>query len=445
MDLSDLPSVSRLLDHDAQIRAAVDRLGHAVVAAAVRSAVDDARTRVLAGDAVTAEAVADAALARLGRSEQARVQPVINATGVILHTNLGRAPLSAAATAAGAATAGYAAVEYDLEHGDRGRRGARLRELAATLTGAEDAVVVNNGAAALVLVLAALAGGREVVCSRGELIEIGGSFRLPDMIAASGVTLREVGTTNRTRVGDYAAVVGSATAALLTVHPSNYRVSGFTERPVLGELVGLAHDVGVPLVHDLGSGLLEEDAELLPGEPGVRASMTAGVDLAIFSGDKLLGGPQAGFVVGRADLVARCAAHPLARVVRLDKQRIAALEATLEAHLRNRRDELPTWRALQADVVDLERRARDVATAVGGQAVHVAAVVGGGTTPGVTLPSWGVALPGDADHILAALRRATPPVIGRRVDDRAALDLRAVNPDLDAQLVAVISAVLETL
>jgi L-seryl-tRNA(Ser) seleniumtransferase len=389
VDLSDLPSVSRLLDHDPDIRAAVVRLGHVIVTDAIRDALDDARGRRLAGDQVDAAEVTSLALRRLDPWDRPGVERAINATGVILHTNLGRAPLSEDAVAASAAVAGYSTLEYDLEEGRRGRRGRRVARLAAAACGAQDALVVNNGAAALVLVLAAIAGGREVVCSRGELIEIGGSFRLPDMIEASGVHLREVGTTNRTRAADYAAVLDADTAAMLTVHPSNYRVTGFTERPAVAELVALARAHDLPLVFDLGSGLLQAEPMLLPDEPSVRAAMEAGVDLAVFSGDKLLGGPQAGFVVGRADLVATCAAHPFARAMRMDKQRIAALEVVLEAHLRGRRDDLPAWRSLRADSTDLERRAQGIARAVGGDVVATDAVVGGGTTPGVSLPSWG--------------------------------------------------------
>lgn len=436
VDLSSLPSVSHLLDHVPEIRAAVDRVGHAIAVDAVRQSLSRARALTIDGHAIESTEVVADVLARIEAWESGRTRPVINATGVILHTNLGRAPLSDEAIAAAVAVAGYTNVEYDLETAQRGGRGARLRAMTVQATGAESATVVNNGAAALVLALAAVAGGRDVVCSRGELIEIGGSFRLPEMVEASGVVLREVGTTNRTRVEDYARAIHDDTGALLTVHPSNYQVTGFTERPDLAGLVTLARASRVPLIHDLGSGLLDGESGAFHREPAVRASIAAGVDLAIFSGDKLLGGPQAGFIVGRADLVERCAAHPLARTMRLDKQRIAALEATLEAHVGGRRDALPVWGSLLVDVAALEQRARAIAVAVHGRAIATDAVVGGGAAPGVTLPSWGVALPGEATTVLARLRSGVPPVIGRRVGDWAVLDLRAVASESDAALIA---------
>jgi L-seryl-tRNA(Ser) seleniumtransferase len=358
----------------------------------------------------------------------------VNATGVILHTNLGRAPLSAAAQEAAADAAGYSTVEYDLVEGRRARRGASVAASLASLCGAESAIAVNNAAAGLVLALAAVAASREVVVSRGELIEIGGSFRLPDMVAASGVLLREVGTTNRTRPADYREAVGERTGALLRVHPSNYRILGFTERPSLADLVAIADESGVPLVHDLGSGLLEDEPDLLPGEPSVRRSVEAGVGLVVFSGDKLLGGPQAGIVAGTSELVERCARHPLARAVRLDKLRLAALEATVSTYVRGEHRELPVWRALATDVAQLERRARALASATGADPVALEAVVGGGTTPGLTLPSWGLALPGDPEDVLRRLRLDEPPVVGRLVDGGAVLDLRTVPATEDATI-----------
>ena len=280
---------------------------------------------------------------------------MVNATGVVLHTNLGRAPLSAAAREAVAEAAGYAAVEYDLAAGTRGRRGAAAEALLREATGAEAALVVNNAAGALLLALGGLARGREVLVSRGELIEIGGEFRLPQVMEAAGVVLREVGTTNRTHLRDYAAGFGPETGLVLAVHPSNYRVEGFATRPALDELAALAHEHGLPLLHDVGSGLLAGE---LGDEPSVAGSLRAGADLVLFSGDKLLGGPQAGLVVGRAELVGRLARHPLARAVRADKLTLAALEATLAAHLAGRRDELPVWRSLLLTAADLEPRAR---------------------------------------------------------------------------------------
>ena len=287
-----------------------------------------------------------------------RTRAVVNATGVVLHTNLGRAPLSAAAREAVAEAAGYAAVEYDLAAGTRGRRGAAAEALLREATGAEAALAVNNAAGALLLALGGLARGREVLVSRGELIEIGGEFRLPQVMEAAGVVLREVGTTNRTHLRDYAAGFGPETGLVLAVHPSNYRVEGFATRPALDELVALAHEHGLALLHDVGSGLLAGE---LGDEPSVAGSLRAGADLVLFSGDKLLGGPQAGLVVGRAELVGRLARHPLARAVRADKLTLAALEATLAAHLAGRRDELPVWRSLLLTVADLEPRAAALA------------------------------------------------------------------------------------
>jgi L-seryl-tRNA(Ser) seleniumtransferase len=429
-----LPKMDVLLGRP-ELAERVAVFGRGPVVGAAREALEASRRAVAGGGPVPGveELVArvagalDGALAR-------RTRGVVNATGVVLHTNLGRAPLSAAARAAVAEAAGYASVEYDLVAGARGRRGAAAEALAREATGAEAALVVNNAAGGLLLALGGLARDREVLVSRGELIEIGGEFRLPRIMEAAGVVLREVGTTNRTHLRDYAAAVGEATALVLAVHPSNYRVEGFATRPALAELAGLASGHGLPLLHDVGSGLLDGR---LGDEPSVAASLRAGADLVLFSGDKLLGGPQAGLLVGRAELVGRLARHPLARAVRADKLTLAALEATLADHLAGRRDQLPVWRALLLTPADLEPRAAALAAAVGPAAVLRAgtSVAGGGSLPGEGLESVLVEVdpaPAGAATVLARLRAADPPVVARAERGRVVLDLRTVPPSQDA-------------
>src|SRR5215218_9171237 len=360
-----LPRMDALLEHP-ELVARAATLGRGTVLGAAREALEAGRRAVAGGGAVPGvEELAARVAGELDGLWARRTRGVVNATGVVLHTNLGRAPLSAAARAAVAEAAGYASVEYDLVAGTRGRRGAAAEALLREATGAEAGLVVNNAAGALLLALGGLARAREVVVSRGELIEIGGEFRLPQVMEAAGVVLREVGTTNRTHLRDYAAALGPDTGLVLAVHPSNYRVEGFTTRPGLAELATLAHEHGLVLLHDVGSGLL---AGALGDEPSVRASLGAGADLVLFSGDKLLGGPQAGLLVGRAELVGRLARHPLARAVRADKLTLAALEATLADHL---------------------ARAAALAAAVGPAAALRAgtSVAGGGSLPGEGLES----------------------------------------------------------
>ena len=368
---------------DPRLAAAQQRLGRAIVLAAVHHAQDRAR----AGE-IAADAVADAAAGALP-SLAATLTPVINATGVLLHTNLGRAPLSAAAREALAAAAGCTDVEFDLATGQRGRRGrGMLTALAAAVPAAEAVHVVNNNAAALVLAATALAAGREIVVSRGELIEIGDGFRLPDLIESTGARIREVGTTNRTTAADYAAAIGPQTAFVLKVHPSNYRIEGFTASASVAELAGL----GVPVVGDIGSGLLAPHP-LLPAEPDATSWLRAGAALVTASGDKLLGGPQAGLLLGQAELVARLARHPLARALRVDKLTVAALEATLAG------PRPPVADSLAASQAQLGSRARQIADRLGGVDARVQlsdAAVGGGGAPGQRLPSAAVSLPADA-------------------------------------------------
>jgi L-seryl-tRNA(Ser) seleniumtransferase len=439
-----LPRMDALLEHP-ELVARAATLGRGTVLGAAREALEAGRRAVAGGGSVPGvEELAARVAGELDGLWARRTRRVVNATGVVLHTNLGRAPLSAAARAAVAEAAGYASVEYDLVAGTRGRRGAAAEALLREATGAEAGLVVNNAAGALLLALGGLARGREVVVSRGELIEIGGEFRLPQVMEAAGVVLREVGTTNRTHLRDYAAALGEATGLVLAVHPSNYRVEGFATRPALAELAALAVERGLPLLHDVGSGLLHGE---LGDEPSVAASLRAGADLVLFSGDKLLGGPQAGLVVGRAELVGRLARHPLARAVRADKLTLAALEATLAEHLAGRRDQLPVWRALLLTAAELEPRAAAVAAAVGPAASLRAgtSVAGGGSLPGEGLQSVLVEVdpaPAGATEVLARLRAGDPPVVARVERDRVVVDLRTVPPEQDALVARALAAAL---
>lgn len=410
-----VPSTDATLT-DPRLAAALVVLGRERVKASVHEVQDLVRAGAVTVDALVPRVVSDLSAAGL--------RPVINATGAVLHTNLGRAALSDSAKAAVAAAAGYVDVEYDLETGTRARRGrSALAALRRALPDAGDVLVVNNGAAALLLSVTALAAGREVLWSRGELVEIGDGFRLPDLVASAGARIREVGTTNRSTLADYA--VGPDTACVLKVHPSNFVIRGFTSAPSVSELAGL----GPPLVVDVGSGLLDPDP-LLPDETSVSAALRAGAGLVTCSGDKLLGGPQCGLVVGTAELVARVRRHPLARAVRVDKLTLAALEATLNGST-------PTSLALHADPDDLRRRAVRIAEQLDAEVVPSTGVVGGGAAPGVELPGWAVAVPAS---LHAALRRGEPPVVGRIQHGRLLLDLRAVPPAADDLLVRAIRA-----
>jgi L-seryl-tRNA(Ser) seleniumtransferase len=439
-----LPRMDALLEHPELVERAAT-LGRGTVLGAAREALEAGRRAVAEGGSVPGlEELAARVAGELDGRRGRRTRAVVNATGVVLHTNLGRAPLSAAARAAVAEAAGYASVEYDLAAGTRGRRGAAAEAMLREATGAEAGLVVNNAAGALLLALGGLARSREVVVSRGELIEIGGEFRLPQIMEAAGVVLREVGTTNRTHLRDYAAALGDDTGLVLAVHPSNYRVEGFATRPALTELAALAAERGLPLLHDVGSGLLHGD---LGDEPSVAGSLRAGADLVLFSGDKLLGGPQAGLVVGRAELVGRLARHPLARAVRADKLTLAALEATLAEHLAGRRDQLPVWRALLLTAAELEPRAAAVAAAVGPAASlrSGTSVAGGGSLPGEGLESVLVEVdpaPVGATEVLARLRAGDPPVVARVERDRVVVDLRTVPPEQDALVARALAAAL---
>jgi L-seryl-tRNA(Ser) seleniumtransferase len=366
---------------------------------------------------------------------------VLNATGVVVHTNLGRAPLAEAARAAVArVAAGYSNLELDLASGRRGSRTDHVAALLCELTGAEAAIAVNNCAAAVLLAVAALAGpGREVVVSRGQLIEIGGAFRVPEVVAQAGARLVEVGTTNRTRLDDYRAALSDDTAAILRAHPSNFRTLGFVEEVDIEALCGL----GVPVIDDVGSGVLVDDLPLLDGEPRVRRSVRAGAAVVAFSGDKLLGGPQAGLLVGRTEAIAACARHPLARAVRIDKLSLAALEATLQLYRdpAQARREIPVLAMLDADPAALDARAARLAQATGGEVVEAVARVGGGALPLLELPGPAVALHGEPVELAAALRAGDPPLIGRIHAGRLLLDPRTLGDDeVDAAAAAVAAA-----
>ncbi|HZD71747.1 MAG TPA: L-seryl-tRNA(Sec) selenium transferase, partial [Actinomycetes bacterium] len=441
-----LPKVDVLLAHPT-VAARAATWGRGPVVAAVRRVLDAARAAAGGGEPVPAvDRLAAMVTGDLDGLAGRRMRAVINATGVVLHTNLGRAPLSRAAMTGITEAAGYSTVEYDLAAGRRGRRGAAAEALLRQVTGAPAALVVNNAAGALLLALGGLARGREVVVSRGQLIEIGGEFRLPAIMEAAGVELVEVGTTNRTHLADYTRAIGERTACLLAVHPSNYQVVGFTTGPPLDQVAAVAHRHGLPLLHDLGSGLVGDP---FGDEPSVGQSLAAGADLVLFSGDKLLGGPQAGLLVGREDLVHALARNPLARAVRADKLTIAALEATLAAHAAGRRDELPVWRALMLRAEDLRPRAEALASELGEAATvrDGVSVAGGGSLPGEGLPSALVDVdPGPSGDaaILARLRAAEPPVIARAERGRVVVDLRTVPPEQDGAVLRALREALTT-
>ncbi len=450
-----LPSMTELLtaaDGDARFGKEV----RASVTHALTAAVDEARRAMGPSDvAPSVDALMARAHGLLGGQARRGLAAVVNATGIVLHTNLGRAPLADCAIEAITATArGYCNLELDLESGERGRRGERCEELLRELTGCEAALVVNNNAAATMLVLAALAGGREVIVSRGQLIEIGGSYRLPDVMAAGGAVLREVGTTNRTRLSDYSEAIGERTAMLMRVHPSNYRVVGFAESPGAEELGRLARERRVHFFDDLGSGAIVDDAMWrAAGEPMARESLRAGADVVSFSGDKLLGGPQAGIVLGRREVVERIRKHPMARAVRIDKLTVAALQVTLELYLEPERAvrEIPTLAMLRASEAELRGRAEGLAAelsaAFPGESFEVAgeeSFAGGGA-----LPAWPMATfvvrwhptavaAGEAARLLRTARRA---VLVRVREGAILFDSRTVSRDDHAVIVAAIAEV----
>jgi len=433
-----LPSVDRLLGEPV-LKALLPVYGHRLTVAAVRETLDAAREALRAGGPLpTRDELATGAAAHLRDHLAPTLRPLINATGVIVHTNLGRAPLSAAARAAmDAATRGYSNLEYDLVAGERGERSLHAERLLCELTGAEAALVVNNNAGAVLLALTGLAQGRGVLISRGQLIEIGGGFRVPEVMRQSGARLIEVGTTNRTHRHDYERALddpANDVAFILRAHPSNFRIVGFSAEVELAELVELGRARGVPVMDDLGSGaLLDTSAFGLAHEPTVQESVAAGAALVCFSGDKLLGGPQAGIIVGRADFVNPLKRHPLARALRADKLCLAALQATLLHYLKDEATrEVPVWRMIAAppDEIGLRARAWQRRLRRAGIAAEVAegrSTVGGGSLPGQTLPTRLLALPvADPDGLAARLRAGAPPVVARIEEGRLVLDPRTV-------------------
>jgi L-seryl-tRNA(Ser) seleniumtransferase len=431
-------------------QALAEEYGHDLTVEAIRQALDLARQNIMAGqDCPSTDELVEMTRVNLEARSRPTLRPVINATGVIIHTNLGRAPLSAEARAAmELAARGYTNLEYDLEAGRRGSRYVHAEELLRWLTRAEAALVVNNNAAAVLLILTALARGKEVIVSRGHLVEIGGGFRLPEVMRQSGARLVEVGTTNRTYIGDYEEAITEETALLMRVHRSNFRLTGFVHDPTLGELVELGEKKGLLVVDDLGSGaLLDTSVYGLAHEPTLQESVADGVALVSASGDKLLGGPQAGIILGRRDLIAKLKRHPLTRALRVDKTTIAGLQATLLHYLKGEAEEkVPIWQMIAAPVEAVERRAiawteKLAAAGITAEVVDGRSTVGGGSLPGETLPTKLLAIRVDSpDELANRLRAGDPPVIGRIEDDLLLLDPRAVLAEEDEVLIETIKS-----
>lgn len=447
--LRDLPSVDQLLQSP-QSQEWIAAYGRPLTVEAVRSALQEARARFSQkGGLPERDALLQAVERTLQTWTAPTLQPVINAAGVILHTNLGRAPLSRAALQAMQdVSLGYSTLEYDLKKGKRGSRLVHAEALLSRLTGAQAAMVVNNNAAAVLLTLTALARRRGVVIARSQLVEIGGGFRVPDVMKQSGARLLEVGTTNRVHRADYEAALEEKPALFLRAHRSNFRLVGFTSEPDLAEIAAIAHAAGLPLVDDLGSGTLLDTARYgLGHEPMVQESLAAGADLVCFSGDKLLGGPQAGIIAGQADLVAKLKKHPLARAIRADKLCLAALTATLLHYLKGEAErEIPVWRMIAAPAESLCARASAWAVALGqGEVILGESTVGGGSLPGETLPTYVLALTAPSpDRLLAGLRRQNPPIIARLQENRVVLDPRTVLPEQEGALLSGLKQALET-
>ncbi len=443
-----LPSVDEILRQD-WMRDVIKVQGRSLAVRAVQELISERRAALLAADSIGAESMVGASglnLAavrrRIEQFAELSLQPLINATGIIVHTNLGRAPLCKAALEAVERTArGYSNLEFDIEQGARGHRGAHIADLVRRICGAEAACAVNNNAAAVLLGLTAIAHGRDVIVSRGELIEIGGSFRIPDIMQQSGARLIEVGTTNRTHASDYRDAITDNSALIFKAHTSNYRIVGFTSGVALEELVALGREHDLPVLYDMGSGCLADAGiDALRDEPTVQAALGAGVDLVTFSGDKLLGGPQAGLIAGRQHYIEMLEKHPLARALRLDKMVLAALEQTLRmyAYAPDRLEALPVVRMLKVSSDDLRRRARrfvrrlqDAVPGCRVQAVQDASQVGGGACPLRELPTWAVELdpgPGGASELEQRLRHGQPSVVARISNDRILFDMRTVLP-----------------
>jgi len=433
--LRQLPSVDALLQ-DHTLRELEHRYGRTIVLDACRAALDAARQAILGGaDAPMPALLIDDVCARIERAVQPSLIPVINATGVIIHTNLGRAPLSdETLTAMKLAAQGYSNLEYDLDAGERGSRYVHAEALLTRLTGAQAALIVNNNAAAVMLILAAFARGKQVIISRGHLVEIGGGFRIPEVMQQSGATLIEVGTTNRTYIADYARAITEQTALLMRVHPSNFKMIGFTHEAKLTELVALAHEKNLLCVDDLGSGaLLDTSAYGLAHEPMPQESLAAGVDLVSFSGDKLLGGPQAGIILGRKNLIDTLKKYPLTRALRVDKVTLAGVQATLLHYLKNQATQkIPIWKMIAATRDELDVRAQKWAERLRAKnfdatVMDAESTVGGGSLPGETLPTRAVAIAVSAPNDFAKrLRQNTPPIVARIEENRIVFDPRTV-------------------
>ncbi len=459
--LRQIPSVDELLTQP-RLAALSKRADRNLVVEVARAVLADLRARIAGDSNWTPLGLSAASVEELIGNEVERIlsrslQPVINATGVILHTNLGRAPLPESIVEEfRRSSTQYSNLEYDLEAGARGKRDVHTSELLTRLTGAEAAIVVNNCAAAVLVTLAALARGGEVIVSRGELIEIGDGFRIPEIMEQSGAILREVGTTNRTHLADYEKAINEKTRVLLRVHPSNFKVTGFTDKPALEELVALSQRSGLPLVEDLGSGCLVDLAEYGVSEPTVKQSVEAGVSVVMFSGDKLLGGPQAGIIAGKKEIIARVRRYPLFRALRVDKLTIAALEATLGAYLRAAWDEIPTMRMIRMTPQELKRRAenfiRELRPELPLDEVEIeiadgASLAGGGSTPAQSLPTKIIRIASarySATKLEQRLRRAPAgvSVIARVEDERLILDLRTVFPEQEPLLIQTVAAAL---
>ena len=448
--LRDLPSVEQLMQTP-RLRELTALFGRTLTLNALRSALDEGRVAVRAGDSSPSRAELSArAESLLSEWTRPSLQPVINATGVILHTNLGRAPLSRAAIEAmQSAALGYSNLEFDLPSGKRGSRSEHAESLLQKLTGAESALVVNNNAAAVLLILSALAKGKRVVISRTQLVEIGGSFRVPDVMKQSGAKLAEIGATNKVHLRDYDEAIQEGAALVMRAHRSNFKIIGFTEEPELKKVVELAHKHGLPFIDDLGSGTLLDTAPFgLGHEPTVGESLAAGADLVCFSGDKLLGGPQAGIIVGKAELVAKLKKHPLARALRADKLCLAALSATLLHYLKDEAPrEVPVWQMISMEAGPLKARAEAWRAALGqGDVVESESTIGGGSLPEESLPTFVLSLKiKSPDKFLKRLRESNPAIVARTENDSILLDPRTILPEQDNSLLSVLQSLLSSL
>jgi L-seryl-tRNA(Ser) seleniumtransferase len=439
-----LPSVEQLLQNSADL---IGAYGRPLTLDALRSTLDDVRTRFKTDPELalpTDKEILSRAESRLSAWTQPTLIPVINATGVIIHTNLGRAPLSKATIAAMQTVAqGYTNLEYDLDKGKRGSRLMHAESVLQKLTGAEAAVVVNNNASAVMLTLAALSNRKRAIIARSQLVEIGGGFRVPDVMKQSGAKLVEVGTTNRVHLSDYEDAVSEPTGVVMRAHRSNFKIIGFTEEPELKDIVNVAHQANIPIVDDLGSGSFLDTAKYgLAHEPTVQESLAAGVDVVCFSGDKLLGGPQAGIIVGRKDLIAKIRKHPLARAVRADKVALAGITATLLHYLKDEAErEIPIWQMISMTRKQVKARAEAWRKSLGlGEVIESESTVGGGSLPGESMKTWVLALGVKSpDKFMSKLRISIPPLIARTENDRILLDPRTVLPNQDDLLIKILS------